>query len=74
MPYLKQHRSMAEVVASLHDFHNVDPQDTRMAWYDLELHNTPFFRAYNVMVAVKDQVAAFNFLVEHEIAVRRHLS
>ena len=62
---LPSYMTQAEIVATLQE-HHVDPQVTLMVWCRLEDQNPDFFYAYAVMLRVKDQIAAFNYLVEQQ--------
>ena len=44
---------------------------TTAVWRKLEEQNPEFFKAYNVRIILKDQIMAFNSLVQHQQAMAR---
>ena len=53
-----------EVVAILHQHARVEPDFTALVWEKLEEQNGEFFTAYYTRLRLKDQILAFNTLLE----------
>ena len=63
---LNQYMTQAEVIATLQVQADVDPALTCLVWSKLEEANPDFFLSYDVRLKLKDQVVAFNYLVEQQ--------
>ena len=58
--------TQAEVIATLQVQADVDPALTCLVWSKLEEANPDFFLSYDVRLKLKDQIVAFNYLVEQQ--------
>lgn len=56
-----------EILQTLQEQAQVDPEFTSVVWQKLEEQNPSFFRAYNVQLQLKEQILAFNYLVRVHI-------
>lgn len=61
---LRLYMSKEEVVNHLKTLANIDPLFTHLVWAQLEKDNEEFFKAYHVMVRVKEQILRFNSLLD----------
>mmetsp|Transcript_5986 Transcript_5986/g.17503 ORF Transcript_5986/g.17503 Transcript_5986/m.17503 type:complete len:190 (-) Transcript_5986:154-723(-) len=66
---MKEYMTQAEIISLLHAKAGVQPSLTCLVWKKLEEQNRDFFYAYNVMLRVKDQMVAFNYLAEQQTRV-----
>lgn len=64
---LKSHMTQTEVVAALQMRASVEPQLTCLVWQKLEAQNPQFFYVYNLRLRLKDQIQAFNYLVDQQV-------
>lgn len=55
--------SQDEIIYTLQAQAKVDPQFTHIVWQKLEEQNESFFRAYTIQSELREQIAAFNYLV-----------
>lgn len=62
----QQYMTQAEIIATLQTQANIQPSLTCLVWQKLEEQNADFFYAYNAMLRVKDQIVAFNYLVDQQ--------
>jgi uncharacterized protein (TIGR01589 family) len=60
-----------EVVSILQQHAKIDPEFTALVWEKLEEQNRDFFDAYYLRMRLKDQVLAFNSLLEEQAALAR---
>jgi uncharacterized protein (TIGR01589 family) len=58
--------TQAEVIAALSQQAKVEPKLTCLVWSKLEEQNRDFFYSYDVRLKLKDQVAAFNYIVQQQ--------
>ena len=63
---LQLYLNQAEVITALRIQSNIEPGFTALVWRKLEEQNPLFFRAYNVRLRIKEQIAAFNYLVSQQ--------
>lgn len=63
---LQLYMNQAEVITALRVQFNVEPGFTALVWTKLEEQNPLFFRAYNLRLRIKEQIAAFNYLVSQQ--------
>jgi len=66
---MKEYMTQAEIISLLHAKAGIQPSLTCLVWKKLEDQNKDFFYAYNVMLRVKDQMVAFNYLAEQQTRV-----
>ena len=71
---LNQYMTQAEVIATLQVQADVDPALTCLVWQKLEEANPDFFLSYDVRLKLKDQVVAFNYLVEQQTRLLQKLT
>lgn len=62
-----------EVVAILHQHAKVEPDFTVLVWEKLEEQNSEFFNAYHTRLRLKDQILAFNSLLEQQAVLAQKL-
>ena len=55
-----------QIIATLQTQAGIQPSLTCLVWQKLEEQNSSFFYSYNVMLRVKDQLTAFNYLVDQQ--------
>ena len=58
-----------EVVLVLQQHAKIEPEFTSLVWEKLEEQNKEFFVAYYTRLRLKDQVLAFNALLEQQAAL-----
>ncbi|CAN0356640.1 unnamed protein product, partial [Scytosiphon promiscuus] len=46
---------------------NVDPSFTCLVWQKLEQQNPEFFFSYHARLKMRDQIVAFNYLVDQQV-------
>lgn len=63
---LQLYLNQAEVITALRIQSNIEPGFTALVWHKLEEQNPLFFRAYNIRLRIKEQIAAFNYLVSQQ--------
>ena len=71
---LSQYMKQAEVIATLQVQADVDPALTCLVWSKLEEANPDFFLSYDVRLKLKDQIVAFNYLVEQQTRLLQKLT
>ncbi|KAF1326357.1 Enkurin, partial [Globisporangium splendens] len=59
---LQQYLSKHDILITLKEQVQVDPEFTSVVWQKLEEQNPSFFRAYNLQLILKEQILAFNYL------------
>ena len=64
----------AQVIATLQVQADVDPALTCLVWSKLEEANPDFFLSYDVRLKLKDQIVAFNYLVEQQTRLLQKLT
>ena len=60
---MSKYMTQAEIISSLSHRASVPPSVTCLVWSKLEEQNKEFFFSYNIRLRLKDQVAAFNYLI-----------
>mmetsp|Transcript_25934 Transcript_25934/g.34022 ORF Transcript_25934/g.34022 Transcript_25934/m.34022 type:complete len:153 (+) Transcript_25934:213-671(+) len=70
---LQQYLTQTEIITALQIQANIDPSFTCLVWQKLEEQNPDFFYAYNIRLRVKDQIVAFNYLVDQHIALLQNV-
>ena len=63
--YLPKH----EVISLLHTQYGTEPGFSQLVWEKLEEQNAEFFRMYRLRLRVREQVLAFNKLVEQHLTL-----
>ena len=63
---MQQYMTQAEIISTLQAQADIQPNLTCLVWQKLEEQNRDFFYSYNVMLRVKDQLVAFNYLVDQQ--------
>merc|ERR1712216_318030 len=71
---LSQYMTQAEVIATLQVQADVDPAMTCLVWSKLEEAYPDFFLSYDVRLKLKDQIVAFNYLVEQQTRLLQKLT
>ena len=71
---LNTYMTQAEIIATLQVQADVEPALTCLVWSKLEEQNPDFFLAYDVRVRLKDQIVAFNYLVEQQTRLLQKLT
>jgi uncharacterized protein (TIGR01589 family) len=59
--------TQTEIIAALQTQANIDPAFTCLVWQKLEEQNPEFFYSYGVRINVRDQIVAFNYLVDQQV-------
>ncbi|XP_042514133.1 uncharacterized protein LOC122088842 isoform X2 [Macadamia integrifolia] len=62
-----------EVVETLLVQAKIEPDFTELVWQKLEEENKEFFKAYHVRLMVKQQIIAFNELLEKQAELMRKI-
>ncbi|XP_042020993.1 uncharacterized protein LOC121768522 isoform X1 [Salvia splendens] len=70
---LQLYMSEREVVNTLLHQAKIEPGFTELVWQKLEAENQEFFRAYHLMLIVKDQILRFNQLLEKQVELMRQV-
>ncbi|CAM9691431.1 unnamed protein product, partial [Heterosigma akashiwo] len=70
---LQQYLTQTEIITALQLQANIDPSFTCLVWQKLEEQNPDFFYAYNIRLRVKDQIVAFNYLVDQQVALLQNV-
>ncbi|KAL1569419.1 hypothetical protein AAHA92_00902 [Salvia divinorum] len=70
---LQLYMSEREVVNTLLHQAKIEPGFTELVWQKLEAENQDFFRAYHLMLIVKDQILRFNQLLEKQVELMRQV-
>jgi len=63
---MQQYMTQAEIISALQNQADVQPSLTCLVWQKLEEQNVNFFYSYNVMLRLKDQLIAFNYLTDQQ--------
>ncbi|KAJ1451809.1 hypothetical protein M885DRAFT_528660 [Pelagophyceae sp. CCMP2097] len=71
---LQYYMSQTEIFAALHVQASIDPALTCLVWQKLEEQNSEFFASYDVRLKLKDQIVAFNYLVEQQTRLLQKLT
>ena len=71
---LQQYMTQTEIIAALQVQANIEPSLTVLVWQKLEEQNPDFFFSYDVKLRLKDQIAAFNYLVEQQYRLLQKLT
>uniref|UniRef100_A0A7S2UUZ3 Uncharacterized protein n=1 Tax=Fibrocapsa japonica TaxID=94617 RepID=A0A7S2UUZ3_9STRA len=64
---LQQYMTQPEIITALQVQANVDPSFTCLVWQKLEEQNPEFFYTYSIRLRLKDQIVAFNYLVNQQL-------
>ena len=64
---LLQYMTQAEIITALQAQANIDPAFTCLVWEKLLDQNRDFFYLYGIKLRLKDQVVAFNYLVDQHV-------
>ncbi|KAL6603523.1 hypothetical protein ACP70R_043884 [Stipagrostis hirtigluma subsp. patula] len=65
---LQLYMNQKEVIDTLSEA-NIEPSFTELVWQQLEEQNREFFKAYYLRLMLKNQIAAFNKLLEDQIQI-----
>ena len=71
---LQQYMTQTEIIAALQVQANIEPSLTVLVWQKLEEQNPDFFFSYDVKLRLKDQIVAFNYLVEQQYRLLQKLT
>ena len=71
---LQLYMNEREVVALLQQQTKIEPSFTSLVWQKLEEQNPDFFFSYDVKLRLKDQIVAFNYLVEQQYRLLQKLT
>ena len=71
---LQQYMTQTEIIAALQVQANIEPSLTCLVWTKLEEQNPDFFFSYDVKLRLKDQIVAFNYLVEQQFRLLQKLA
>mmetsp|Transcript_42258 Transcript_42258/g.112826 ORF Transcript_42258/g.112826 Transcript_42258/m.112826 type:complete len:88 (+) Transcript_42258:332-595(+) len=63
---MAKYMTQSEIMSTLQAQAHIQPSLTCLVWQKLEEENSDTFFAYNAMVRAKDQIMAFNYLVEQQ--------
>ena len=66
--------TQTEIIAALQVHAEIDPSLTCLVWQKLEEQNAPFFVSYEARLRLKDQIVAFNYLVEQQTRLLQKLT
>jgi uncharacterized protein (TIGR01589 family) len=66
---LLQYMTQAEIITALQAQANIDPAFTCLVWEKLLDQNRDFFYLYGIKLRLKDQVVAFNYLVDQHVQI-----
>lgn len=61
-----------EIVTALQSQAGIEPSFTCLVWQKLEEQNPVFFYSYNMRLRLRDQIVAFNYLVEQQDKLTQH--
>jgi uncharacterized protein (TIGR01589 family) len=64
---LLQYMTQAEIITALQAQANIDPAFTCLVWEKLLDQNRDFFYLYGIKLRMKDQIVAFNYLVDQHV-------
>ena len=67
---LQRYMSQTEIVTMLQVQAKIEPGFTCMVWQKLQQQNPAFFIGYNVNLRLREHVAAFNYLVKHQMEMQ----
>lgn len=68
---MSKYMTQAEIISSLSRRASIPPSVTCLVWSKLEEQNEEFFFSYNIRLRLKDQAAAFNYLVLQQDKVEK---
>ncbi len=68
---LQHYMNQTEIIAALHFQANVEPGLTNLVWNKLEEQNRDFFKCYNLRLRVREQLLAFNVLVDQQLRMQQ---
>jgi len=71
---LNQYMTQAEIIATLQVQADIEPALTCLVWAKLEEQNPDFFLSYDIRLRLKDQIVAFNYLVEQQTRLLQKLT
>ena len=70
---LLQYMTQAEIITALQAQANIDPAFTCLVWEKLLDQNRDFFYLYGIKLRMKDQIVAFNYLVDQHVQLLKNL-
>ena len=70
---LLQYMTQAEIITALQAQANIDPAFTCLVWEKLLDQNRDFFYLYGIKLRMKDQIVAFNYLVDQHVQLLKSL-
>ena len=65
--------TQAEIITALQAQANIDPAFTCLVWEKLLDQNRDFFYLYGIKLRMKDQIVAFNYLVDQHVQLLKTL-
>lgn len=71
---LQQFMTQTEIITALQVQASIEPSLTCLVWQKLEEQNPEFFYSYGIRIKVRDQIIAFNYLVEQQIHYMQRMS
>mmetsp|Transcript_3681 Transcript_3681/g.9464 ORF Transcript_3681/g.9464 Transcript_3681/m.9464 type:complete len:172 (+) Transcript_3681:70-585(+) len=71
---MQHYMTQTEIIATLQVQAEIDPSLTCLVWQKLEEQNSDFFLSYSACLRLKDQIVAFNYLVEQQTRLLQKLT
>ena len=71
---MQHYMTQTEIIATLQVQADVEPALTCLVWQKLEEQNPDFFFSYSACLRLKDQIVAFNYLVEQQTRLLQKLT
>eukprot|EP00634_Sargassococcus_sp_CCMP2135_P005834 CAMPEP_0198644516 /NCGR_PEP_ID=MMETSP1467-20131203/668_1 /TAXON_ID=1462469 /ORGANISM="unid. sp., Strain CCMP2135" /LENGTH=146 /DNA_ID=CAMNT_0044379973 /DNA_START=31 /DNA_END=471 /DNA_ORIENTATION=+ len=71
---MQHYLTQTEIIATLQVQADVEPALTCLVWQKLEEQNPDFFVSYAACLRLKDQIVAFNYLVEQQTRLLQKLT
>lgn len=71
---MQHYMTQTEIIGTLQVQADIDPSLTCLVWQKLEEQNPDFFLTYSAYLRLKDQIVAFNYLVEQQTRLLQKLT
>eukprot|EP00635_Sarcinochrysidales_sp_CCMP3193_P015317 CAMPEP_0118917742 /NCGR_PEP_ID=MMETSP1166-20130328/17508_1 /TAXON_ID=1104430 /ORGANISM="Chrysoreinhardia sp, Strain CCMP3193" /LENGTH=131 /DNA_ID=CAMNT_0006857961 /DNA_START=201 /DNA_END=596 /DNA_ORIENTATION=- len=71
---MQHYMTNTEIIATLQVQADVEPALTCLVWQKLQEQNPDFFLSYSACLRLKDQIVAFNYLVEQQTRLLQKLT
>eukprot|EP00633_Aureoumbra_lagunensis_P002911 CAMPEP_0197285594 /NCGR_PEP_ID=MMETSP0890-20130614/940_1 /TAXON_ID=44058 ORGANISM="Aureoumbra lagunensis, Strain CCMP1510" /NCGR_SAMPLE_ID=MMETSP0890 /ASSEMBLY_ACC=CAM_ASM_000533 /LENGTH=148 /DNA_ID=CAMNT_0042753265 /DNA_START=163 /DNA_END=609 /DNA_ORIENTATION=+ len=71
---MQHYMTQTEIIATLQVQAEVEPALTCLVWQKLEEQNPNYFMSYQACLRLKDQIVAFNYLVEQQTRLLQKLT